>query len=140
MAALSAKHLTAPYQMMNGIFGTNPDATTVTANKFHGLFYFDRPVYILGMAFIRASGSADASLTLTPGYADGPGGTPTAIGAAYQDAAQKLNTFVINDNGATDPDDLPILVPANSVVGFTTSNHTVTNCKLSTVHVKFRYA
>lgn len=140
MAALNtAKHLTPPYQLATVAFGTNPDATAVTSNKFHGLFFFDRPVYVLGMTFIRASGTADASLTLTPGYGDGPGATATAIGAAYPDANQKLNNFVINDDSVAAPEDKPILIPANNVVGFTTSSHTVTNCKLSCVAIKFRY-
>lgn len=140
MAALNTtKHLTPPYEYLNVAFGTNPDATAVTANKFHGLFFFDRPVYILGMTLVRASGTADASLTLTAGYADGPGGTPTAIGAAYPDANQKINNLVINDDNVEAPNDAPILVPANRVVGFTTSSHTVTNCKLTCVAIKFRY-
>jgi hypothetical protein len=140
MAALdTVKHLTPPYLINTIAFGTNPDATAVTANKFHGLFFFDRPVYILGMTFIRASGTADTNLTLTPGYGDGPGATATAIGAAYPDANQKLNNFVINDDGVSAPNDAPILIPANNVVGFTTSNNTVTNCKLATVAIKYRY-
>lgn len=139
MANLNAKHLTAPYQMATVPFGTSPDATLVTANKFHGLFYFDRPVYILGMTLVRASGAADASLTLTAGYADGPGGTTTALSAAYNDANQKINNLVIQDDSTASPGDLPIVVPANNVVGFTTSNHTVTNCKLASVHIKYRY-
>jgi hypothetical protein len=141
MATLASKHFTPPYQIQSVTFaaGATTGALAVVQNKFHSLISFDRPVYILGMTCVRATGSADASLTLTAGYASAPEGTATPVGSATADANINFLDLTIIDDSVAAPDDMPVRVPAKSIVGFTTSNNAVTNCKLSQVIVKYRY-
>jgi hypothetical protein len=142
MATLASKHFTPPYEIQSVTFaaGGTTGGLAVVANKFHSLISFDRPVYILGVTCVRATGSADASLTLTAGYASAPEGTATPVGSATADANVNFLDLTIIDDSVAAPDDMPVKVPAKSIVGFTTSNHTVTNCKLTQVIVKYRYA
>lgn len=148
VSALSTTQIPGTVQTIFIPYGTpNAAATAVVTNAVHRLWVTTQPTYILGMQLVRKVASADASLTYTPGYiaATTALGALTALSAtATADASGPIDirldtsgNTITTASGSAD-DTLPALLPAGSVVGFTTSAATVTNALIMGVIIKYR--
>lgn len=140
-----------------GAIGSQYDVgiTPVDAKRY-GVFFCDKPTYIVGMTIVADATPASAIITCKAQYAPSPIGTTAAavdIGAATtltasagQGSAAALaaqyTALTINDNGVTDTTSplylRPILVPAGNWVGFLVAGTVSTTHKLSGVVLRYR--
>lgn len=140
-----------------GALGSQYDVgiTPVDAKRY-GVFFCDKPTYIVGMTMVADATPSTAIITCLPVYAPSPIGTTasavtigtatTLTASAGQGSAAALaaqyTALTINDNGVTDTTSpqygRPFLVPANNWVGFLVAGTVSTTHKLSGVIIRYR--
>jgi hypothetical protein len=145
MPQINLTQQTAPYNTVYVPFGptSTSGGTAPATNTDYRMFVTTQPTYILGISILRATGTVDSGLTYQAGYLSALTATSTALATSNFGSTAVADTATvgpidlgIEKSGVTD-DEKPLLLPANTYVGFKAIG-TASNARILGVVIKYR--
>lgn len=115
-------------------------ALTAGAQSYR-FFMTSRPTYITGIQVITGVGTVAGSTTFIAGFSTNPVGTAALTTSNFGDATVTVAASTVHDlpiATATATETRPLLLPANTWVGFVTSAATANTTTILAVRITYR--